>query len=175
MASFSGRFRMGGGLCPPFRTTLRRLSAGSWWTSSALSRKNLMRVWRLPQILLHRKQTPHRCAKPENAASSRFKLILNFRKGLGNFLDVWQSWDIVIFEPGDFSGAVNDSDRAAGDAFVGQKDAVFFTNRATRLKIREQRILDAHLFGERFMRPGAVYAHTEHLRIELVETFHVIH
>src|ERR1700728_231091 len=61
-----------------FRASLRRRSVGNWWTSFVLSRKNLTPARRLLEIILRRKQAPHRSAKPQNPASPRFTLILNF-------------------------------------------------------------------------------------------------
>jgi len=42
------------------------------------------------------------------------------------------------------------------------------------MKIREQRILDAHLVGISLVRPRAVYAYAQHFRIELIERAHVV-
>src|SRR6202035_3613763 len=98
-----------------------------------------------------------------------------FGKRVGNFLDVRKSGDIVILEPGDSPGAIDDGDSATGNAFVGQKDAIFVADGAAWLKIGEQRIFYSHLLGKGFVRPCAVHAYAEHLRVELVKTFHVIH
>src|SRR6266478_3852963 len=42
------------------------------------------------------------------------------------------------------------------------------------MEVRKQRIVDSHLLGEGFVRPDAVHAQAEHLRIQLFELLQVI-
>jgi hypothetical protein len=90
-------------------------------------------------------------------------------------LQVRNHRNIVILEPCDISRAIDDRDGASCDAFIGEIDSEFVAHRSARLKIREQRILNPHFFRVSFVRPGAIDADTHHLRVELLEFFHVIH
>src|SRR5579863_8217834 len=74
-------------------------------------------------------------------------------EGVADFLDVRDDRDVVIFEPGDIAFAVDDSDGASGDALIGKIDAKLVGYGAARLEVREQRIADAHFFGEGFVGP----------------------
>src|SRR5882762_3183622 len=42
------------------------------------------------------------------------------------------------------------------------------------MEVGQQRIADSHLFGERFVRPDAVHAQAEHLRVELLKLFQIV-
>src|ERR1700722_8488357 len=42
------------------------------------------------------------------------------------------------------------------------------------MKISEQRVGDSHFFGERFVRPGAIDAQAEHLRIERFKLLQIV-
>src|ERR1700735_1211206 len=112
-----------------------------------------------------------------SASLSKSKIaprLLELFEGLRDFRDVWHGRNIVIFEPGDFAIAVDDGDGAPGDPFVGEVDAELIGDRAARLEIGEQRIIDAELFGECLVRPHAIDAQAEHLRVELVEALQIV-
>src|SRR6267154_2887605 len=68
-----------------------------------------------------------------------------------NFFQVRHHRDVVVLEPGHFSGFVHNGDRPARNAFVCQVHAVLLARRPTRMKIRQKRILDPHLFCIRFV------------------------
>src|SRR5882724_3096869 len=95
-------------------------------------------------------------------------------QGCGYFFYVGNHRDIVIFEPGHFAVLIDDGDGAASDALSGEVDAVFFTHGAARMKIGEQRILDVHFVGVGFVRPDAVDADAENLRIQILERLHFV-
>src|SRR6267154_3316875 len=68
-----------------------------------------------------------------------------------HFLQVRHHRNVVALEPRHFALLVHDGDGATGDSFVSQVYAVLLAHRTLRMKIRQQRILDAHLVGISFV------------------------
>jgi len=58
-----------------------------------------------------------------------------------NFFQVRHHRDVVVLEPGHFSGFIHNGDRPPGNAFVRQIHAVLLARRPTRMKIRQSEYL----------------------------------
>src|SRR5258708_5326902 len=91
-----------------------------------------------------------------------------------NLFQVRHHWDVVVLEPGHFSGFVHDSDRPAGYAFVAQVYAILLARRSPRMKIRQQRILDPHFLRIGLVRPYAVNTDAKHFRVQRLEGLHLV-
>src|SRR5258708_3478396 len=80
----------------------------------------------------------------------------------------------LLLHVGDLAVLVDDDGRARGESFVVEIEPVLRRDRALRMKIREQRKVEAELLLESGLRPRAVDADAEHLRVRAVELREVL-